>query len=241
MAPEGRPFEENHIQYGPIDEWECANCLKIIPSALTPILNGDACTCFEAGPFVQEHSGPQQGEAFEQPGYQYPPPLGATYHPPPQSYASSSVSASCPEGPEGADPNGKVPDGYFSLVVDASLDEVQHRPIASEPCGLSLQMWRFLLELENNRPGYAAEPASPGARFARDVHMRPPMRGSTNYRRKPSYQSVLSSSSEEPAFVGCEVDPMAGIGTWDETRACMNSGDEYPLTMSGLVEYPPEG
>jgi hypothetical protein len=103
-------------------------------------------------------------------------------------------------------------------------------------------MWRFLVDEDSNRPGYVAEPASPDAGLlAEDFRVRSKKRGSSIKRRKASHQSAFSSSSEEHSFPGCDVDDMAGIGSWDDNGNYVYSGNEYPMTMSGLVEYPTEG
>jgi hypothetical protein len=241
MEPEYNHFEENHIQYDQSEEWVCAKCLKIVPASHPTVLDRDTCTCVEAGPFVQDHSVTQKAEAFEQQVYQYQSPR-TTYHPPAQSYASSAISAPCPEGPEREDPNSKVTNGYLPVVVDQGLNEAQYRQSTSDPSGISLQMWRFLVDPDHNRPGYTAAPASPDGRFlAQDVYIRSQKRGTSNKRRKASHQSILSSSSGEPSFPGYDVDPMMGIGSWTDAGGYVYSGDEYPLTMSGLVEYPSEG
>lgn len=243
MAPEYNPFENDRIQFDSIQEWECARCAKTIPTSPAPLLSPDACICVDSDPFVRDHRRPQEVGGFGQDGYRYQPPR-TDHHFQAQSYASSSVSAPCPEGPERDDPNTNATNGFLHVEADPGLDETQFRPCSSDPFGLSLQMWRFLVEQDYNRPGYAAEPAGPDPRFlVQEALIRPHLRGrgSSNKGRKASHQSILSSCSDEPSFAGCDGDPMAGVGSWDDTGAYVYSSDEYPLTMSGLVECPAEG
>lgn len=244
MAPEHYPFENDRIQFDSIQEWECAKCAKTIPTSAAPLLSPDACICVDSDTFSRDAHRLQELGGFGQDVYRYQPPRIA-HHLQAQSYASSSASASCPEGPEREDPNTNAANGFLHVEADLSTDEAQLRPCSSDPFGLSLQMWRFLFEQEYNRPGYAGEPTPPDPRFLlQEVPVRPPLggRGSSNKRRKASHQSILSSySGDPPSFAGCDGDPMTGIGSWDETGAYVCSSEEYPLTMSGLVEHPAEG
>lgn len=241
MAPEYNCFQKNRAQYGAIEEWECLTCLKIMPSPASSALNRDTCTCLDAGSFAQDRNDPQQTEAFGQQVYQYQPPR-TTVHVQLQSYASSSVSAPCPEGPEREVPNTAVANRHLPVAVDPGLNDPHYRLSNLAPPGLSLQMWRFLVDEDSNRPGFVAEPASPDAGLlAEDFRLRSKKRGSSIKRRKASHQSAFSSSSEEHSFPGCDVDDMAGIGSWDDNGNYVYSGNEYPMTMSGLVEYPTEG
>lgn len=235
MAPEYNPFEH---EFNSVEEWECARCAKIISTSPTPLLNLDPCTCVDGDLFVGDCPRSQQVGGPGQDGYQYQLPS----HHPAQSYASSSISAPCPEGPEREDPNSHTTNGYLPVVVDQGLGEAQLRPSPSPPFDLSLQMWRFLIEQESYRPGYAAEPTTPDPRLlAQEIHVRPQLRGGSNERRKASHQSIRSSRSDEPSFAACDGDPMAGVGSWDDAGTYVYSSDEYPLTMSGLIECPAEG
>lgn len=240
MSAEYGHFQENGAQYNGIEEWECLRCFKRVPSSGPSPYNRDACACVDAGSFAQDHDRPQQGEVFDQQGYQYQP-SRPTIHLPPQSYASSSASAPCPEGPEREVPNTAATNGQRPVVVEPGLNDPHDRLSSSAPPGVSVQMWRFLVDQDYNRPRCAAEPATPDAGLLTDdFHLRTQQRGTSNKRRKASHQSIFSSSSDEHSFPGCDTDPIAWIGSWDEKEGYIYSGDDYPMTMSGLVEYPAE-
>lgn len=240
MAPEYHYFQDNHTKYDAIEEWECLICFKKVTASGSSALHADACNCVDVGSFTQDHNRPQEEEALEKQAYQYQS-QGRSIHIQPQSYASSSVSAPCPEGPEREDPNTTVTNGQLQVMVDPAINDARYRLSSSEPPRLTLQLWRFLVEQGHNRPGHGAEPATPDAGFlAHDFHIRSKKRGSSN-KRKASHQSGFSSSSDEPSFSGYDADPVTGIGTWDERGNYVYSSDEYPLTMSGLVDYPAEG
>jgi hypothetical protein len=240
MSPKYNIFRKNSVQYGSIEDWECLRCFKIVPSSGIDPFNQDTCVCANAGSFAQDYDRPQNKEPLDR-GYQYQDPRISTIHLPLQSYASSSASAPCPEGPEREVPDATATNGQAQVVMDAALNDPQYGLSRSAPPGVSLPMWRFLVEPDRNRPAYAAEPASASAgMLGGDFHIHSKKRESSNRRRKASHQSILSSSSDEHSFPGCDVDPIAWIGSWDEKESYAYSGDQYPTTMSGLVENPAE-
>lgn len=230
MAPEYSHYQQTGVQYDTKEEWECVTCFKIISS----------CACVNAGSLTQVPDHHPQGETFVQRDYEYQRPRTNIHFPLP-SYASSSVSTPCPEGPERQVPETAANNEQPQVVVEQAVNDLHYRLSTSEPPDVSLQMWRFFAEIDHNRPGFAAELTSPNAGLlAEDFRARCQNRGSSNRRRKPSHQSIFSSSSGEHSFPGCDVDATLLVGSWDEKESYAYSGDDYPMTMSGVLENPTE-
>ncbi|PSS20257.1 hypothetical protein M430DRAFT_49937 [Amorphotheca resinae ATCC 22711] len=227
-------FKEDREQCERIDQWECLKCFKTTSASRPPVFNPDNCSCAEAGSLAAGIGGPPQATAFDQARYPCESP-GAACHYAAQSYASSSVSAKCPEGPERELPDIEVAD---SIGSESGLSEVQHRRSVSAPSDMSFQMRRFLFEQDYDQSSCIVEPASSEMRFLQqDIFIQ-----SENTQKKKSekskqtYQSMLSSMSSDEYFVGCDVDPMSGVGSWDDGGGYVCCGEGYPLSMSGLVE-----
>jgi hypothetical protein len=220
-------FEEGREQCERIDQWECLKCFKTTSASRPPVFNPDNCSCAEAGSFAAGIGGPPQVTAFDQARYPCESP-GAACHYAAQSYASSSVSAKCPEGPERELPDIEVADSYLPIGPESGLDEAQHRHSVSAPSNMSFQMRRFLFEQDYDQSSCIVEPSSSEN-----------TKKEKSKKSKESYQSMLSSYSSDEYFVGCDVDPMSGIGSWDD-GGYVCCGEGYPLTMSGLVEDPSE-
>lgn len=106
MAPETPRFDDEYNDYESIDHWACPYCFKTISSSRPPIFNPDNCSCGEAGAFI---GGEHEPPALQQQVAQHNTEL---YCQRPSSYASSSYSISCPEGPEREDPNINVGNTY---------------------------------------------------------------------------------------------------------------------------------
>src|SRR3954470_18078114 len=94
----------------------------------------------------------------------------ARYYQRSRSSTSSSVSISCPEGPEREEPRLNFGNGYLLLGPDVGLNETQHRRSASFQSNMSYQMRRFLVEGEPSFPN-SVETTSTGTKFlSQDIH-----------------------------------------------------------------------
>ena len=241
MASEYDHCLENFNQYDTNEEWECARCLKTVPGLGPPALNQDMCTCIDAGSFTQIHNRPQHGETVDRRVYSYQSPR-TTDHLPPQSYASSSVSVPNPEGPGHEVPGTPGTNGQLLIMADPSLNGPQYHLPSADSSDLTAQLWRFLDEQRQRRLSYAAEPTPPDAAYlASEFYLRSKKRGSSIKRRKASHQSVRSSNGEEYSIASSDPNIILGVGSWDEKQPGPYSGNEYPQSMSGIIDRPGEG
>jgi hypothetical protein len=223
--------EYNH--YESIEEWDCPYCFKAISSFRPPVFNPNNCSCVETGLFVNEDNESSEPSPYQLQGVQYQP---AVCHQQPQSYMSSSVSVSCPEGPELEHPNINLGNTYLPLGPDMGLNEAQHRQSASFYSDISYQMHRFLVDEESSPPRYWTETTPSETKFLpQNIHIQSQREKSAKKRSKPSYQS-LSSGSGDASFNSWGGDLTAAVGTQFEPSGNGCFEDEYPLAMSGMTD-----
>jgi hypothetical protein len=158
----------------------------------------------------------------------------------PQSYAFSSLSGPCPEGPEREDPNIPFPNGYLLLSPAPGLSEPQHQRTASFHSNTSYPMQRFLGELDYLPPYETEHILTNGPFLSQDLYIQSQVSKKVNNgtkRSKQSYMSVQSSSSAEASFVSWGLDPLTVAGAWTGEGENQRAGDGYAMVLSGLTEF----
>ncbi len=237
---EHHDMDHNDHLYDPIDQWACPNCYKAISASRPPTFNAENCSCVEVG----THSN-DTGEHFsqpmvrEQPMYHYD--TTTQFHTQrPQSYASSSLSGPCPEGPEREDPNMHLTTVYLPLGPETGLNEAQHRRTASFHSDMSYPMQRFLGEQDYFQP-YGTEHAATNSKFLpQDIYIQSQASKKVNRgtkRSKQSYMSAQSSGSAEASFVSWGLDPVTEAGAWAGEGKNKRPGDGYAMVLSGLTDF----
>jgi hypothetical protein len=227
-----QPFEN-------IDQWSCVHCYKLVSASRPPNFNPENCSCVEVGTHANgtgEHF--SQPMIREQPMYHYD--TTTHYHTQrPQSYASSSLSGPCPEGPEREDPNMHITNGYLPLGPAAGLNEPQHQRTASFHSNISYPMQRFLGELDYLPPYETEHVPTNGPFLSQGLYIQSQVSKKVNNgtkRSKQSYMSVQSSSSAEASFVSWGLDPLTAAGAWAGEGVNQHPGDGYAMVLSGLTE-----
>lgn len=208
-------------------QWEltCHQCFKTISPTRPPVFNPDNCSCAETGTFA---NGDNRPVIDQQNTYQYE---SVAYHP--QSSTASSISDTCPEGPEHDEPRLTSGNTYLPLAPDTGLNEPQHRRSSSSHYDMSYQMRRFLVDQDSIRPQPSIEVVESETRFlSQDMYIQSQRSKKQRRRSKLSYQSV-SSVSGEANFSSGGSDLMVGVGTWDDVGRNENA---YPMTISGLTD-----
>jgi hypothetical protein len=186
MAPAYDHINGGNVQNSPFD-WECLKCFKTASAWGPPVFNSKNCSCAEAGAYANGVDHSPKATADESPDSAYRSP---------ESYASSSASVKCPEGPELEEQNLHIGTSYLPLVPDQGLNEAQHRRSASFNSDMSYHMRRFLVEQNPNELSQVGHPVSSETRFLRqDVHLQYQQIKKKKRSSKLSDQSMLSSDS----------------------------------------------
>jgi hypothetical protein len=237
---ENHDIDHHDPSYETIDQWACINCYKPMSASRPPNFNAGNCSCVEVGTHsngADEHF--SQPMIREQPVYHYD--TTTQYHTQrPQSYASSSLSGPCPEGPEREDPNMHLTNTYLPLGPDTGLNEAQHQRTASFHSDMSLPMRRFLEELDYTQP-YGTEHAPTNCKFLpQDLYIQSEASKKFNRgtrRSNQSYMSGQNSSSAEISFVSWGLDPVTAAGAWTGDGGDERPGDGYAMVLSGLTDF----
>jgi hypothetical protein len=244
MAHQNNDIDNADQPYEDFDQWElaCFQCHKPISADRPPNYNAENCSCVEVGT-RSNATGEYYSQPMvrEQPMYHYNATTQAHYHnQSPQSYASSSLSGPCPEGPERRDPNIPVGTGYLPLGPAVGLNEVSHQRAASFHSDMSYPMLRFLGERDLYEP-YATEHVPVNTKFLPQdpfiqSHISKKVQKGTK-RSKQSYMSVQSSTSAETSFGSWGLDPLTETGAWAGDGGNLRPGDGYALALSGLTDF----
>jgi len=234
---EHHDIDHNDLPFENIDQWSCIICYKPVSASRPPSFNPENCSCVEVGTHAKGAGEYSQPMIREQPMYHYE--ATTHYHTQhPQSYASSSLSVPCPEGPEREDPNMHITNGYLPLGPPTGLNELQHQRTASIHSDMSYPMQRFLGELDHFQP-YGTEHAPTNGTFlSQDLYIQSSKKVNKGTKRsKQSYMSVQSSSSAEASFVSWGLDPLTAAGAWAGEGGNQRPGDGYAMVLSGFTEF----
>jgi hypothetical protein len=238
VQQEYHDIDHNDQTYESIDQWSCIHCFKPVSSSRPPNFNAENCSCVEVR--IHANGG---GEHFsqpmirEQPMYTYD--TTTHYHTQrPQSYASSSLSGPCPEGPEREDPNMHISNAYLPLGPDTGLNETQHQRTASFHSEMSYPMQRFLGDLGYFQPYETEHVPTNGPFLSQDLYIQSSKKVNKGTKRsKQSYMSVQSSGSAEASFVSWGLDPLTAAGAWAGEAGKERPGEGYAMVLSGLTEF----
>ncbi|KAH8663133.1 hypothetical protein BGZ60DRAFT_566017 [Tricladium varicosporioides] len=238
--PENQDMENINAEYGELDQYTCLQCFKTISSSRRPVYNSDNCSCVEAA--MASNGG----------GHNPPsPPYGQTFYRQetsthmnlyqPESYASSSHSVPCPEGPENAQPNITLANNYLPLAPEMGHNEAEHRRSFSFNSDMTYQMRRFLVEQQNQEHARPPTP-SPNHFLSQEVHLQSqnPLQAAQSSKKSiESKKSMQSSGSGETSYIGWPTDPIMAMGAWANDSYNYEYADPtYPMTMSGMSECP---
>ncbi|KAF4637424.1 hypothetical protein G7Y89_g645 [Cudoniella acicularis] len=240
--PEHEDLDHINLEYGEPDQFTCPDCFKTISASRPPVFNTENCSCVETA-MISNGGGqlpPSPTYAYAMHGIDSTPQVNNYYRP--ESYASSSRSVSCPEGPENAQPNiTLLNNNYLPLAPETGLNEVEHRRSSSFNSDMSYQMRRFLVEQEQHQAAYAATTAAaPNHFLQQDIHVQSQTSlkvAKSSKKSKESTRSMQSSGSGDLSYIGWPTDPIMAIGAWAEGSGGDSNEDAYPMVMSGISEY----
>lgn len=237
---ENQDMEYNNAEYGELDQYTCLQCFKTISSSRQPVYNGDNCSCVETA-----MAGNGGGHGPHSPTYRqtfYGREASAQMnHYQPESYASSSRSVPCPEGPENAQPNITLANNYLPLAPEMGNNEAEHRRSSSFNSDMSYQMRRFLVEQQYQECARPPTP-SPNHFLSQEVHLQSQNSlqvAQSSKKSRESKKSMQSSGSGETNYIGWPTDPIMAMGAWANDGYNYEYADHtYPMTMSGMSECP---
>jgi hypothetical protein len=227
----------DNLHYESVDQWACPRCSRYISSAYTLAFNSNNCSCSEVGYTNSGDSEVAQVNNFDQQSYGYS--AENPCYNGPQSYASSSFSSSCPEGPERKKPNIPITNSFLPLSPDPGLNETEHRNSISFQANMSLPMRRFLIEEGYPHSIHATDhPAPEGIFLNQDIHI---LSLASKKVHKGSKLSCISTSSGAGSgrlgFYTWDVDPVKEVGAWAEEVGNERQGNSsHPPFMSGIID-----
>ena len=153
-----------------------------------------------------------------------------------QSYASSSLSVCCPEGPESEFPHINITNTFLPLSPEPGLNEAEHRRSSEFCSNMSYQMRRYLIEPENNEPS-GFNGASSSRFLSEDAYVAPQISSKRHDGTLQSRSKQESKDYWDDGFDQCGVDLIAGIGAWEDGGdGLVGDRPEYSMAMSDVDE-----
>jgi hypothetical protein len=226
---------DNTQTHEKIDQWQCVQCHSTIPLNHSPVLNTENCSCVEDG----AGEGASQPPLIEQPTYFLE--TANNRHPyaqQPRSGSSSSLSVTCPEGPEREYPQIQALSSYLPLGPSIGLNEAQNQRIASFRSDISYPMLRFLHQHDTNSTYSTQHVPIQDAFLTQDLHMQ----SETSMRvlktsRKKSRESMQSFKSAGTSFISLGDGPLTEAGAWVSDGGNESPDEGYALALSGLEDF----